>query len=102
MRGGVGPVALQQREEFVVEVAQGGIVEEQRFIDLGEALEDGRVGGEGFPLFDERADDPSTGSGQVKTLIFTASALLRTLAAISAPYSVKACGNAFENLSFWR
>lgn len=77
-------------------------MEEQRFFDLGEALEDGGVGREGFALFDEGADDPSAGSGQVPTLIFTASGLLRTLAAISAPCSVKACGRTFEKLRFWR
>lgn len=50
----------------------------------------------------ERASRCLMDARMMKTLIFTSSALLRTLAAISAPCSVKTCGNAFENLRFWR
>jgi hypothetical protein len=80
---------LQQREEFLAEVAQGGVVEEQRFVDLGEALEDGGVGGGGFALFDEGADDPSAASGQVPALIFTASARLIRFAEFTEPTRVR-------------
>src|ERR1035437_4489243 len=36
----------EERQEFLVDVAQGGVVQENAFVSLGMTLEDGGVGGE--------------------------------------------------------
>ena len=48
---------FQERTEFLVDVTQGAIVQEQGFINLRQALEDGGVGGEVLAHFDKGADD---------------------------------------------
>lgn len=48
---------LEEGQELLIEVAEGGVVDEERVVDFGESAEDGLVGGEDFTLFDEGADD---------------------------------------------
>lgn len=47
----------ERRQEFLVDVAQGAVVEEEGFVNFGEAFENGGVGGEFFAHFDEGAND---------------------------------------------
>ena len=47
----------QERAELLVNITQGAIVEKQGFINFGEALEDGGIGGKVFAHFDERTND---------------------------------------------
>lgn len=54
---GRGRGRLKQGAELLVDVAECAIVQEEGFINFGEALEDGGVGGEIFAHFDEGADD---------------------------------------------
>ena len=54
---GWGERRLEERQEFLIEVAEGGVVEEELLVDFGETAEDGLVGGESLALFDEGADD---------------------------------------------
>jgi hypothetical protein len=51
---------LKERAEFLVDVAECAIVQEEGFINFGEAFEDGGVGGEVFAHFDEGPDDEET------------------------------------------
>ncbi len=48
---------LQKGAEFLVDVAQGVVMEQQGFVDFGQALEDGCVGGLVLAHFDKRAND---------------------------------------------
>jgi hypothetical protein len=48
---------LKQRAEFLVDVTECTIVQEEGFINLGQAFEDGGVGSQVFAHFDEGADD---------------------------------------------
>ena len=50
---------MEERAQLLVEVAEGGVVEEEFLVDLVEAAEDGLVGCEKFALLDEGADDDS-------------------------------------------
>src|SRR6266404_5793461 len=47
----------EQRAEFLVNVTESAVVEEQGFVNFGQALEDGGVGGEVLAHFDEGAHD---------------------------------------------
>jgi hypothetical protein len=60
----------KERAEFPVDVAQGGIVAQQRAVNLGQPLENVGTGGTVLTHLDEGADD--------KRGILTASGLLRT------------------------
>jgi len=47
----------EEREEFLIKIAQGGVVKEEGFIDLGKTFQDGSVRGKLLPHFDEYPDD---------------------------------------------
>ena len=48
---------LEQRAELMKDFTQGGVVEEQRFVNFCQALEDGSVGSEVLAHFNKGADD---------------------------------------------
>lgn len=48
---------LKEWPEFLVDVAERAIVQEEGFIDFGQAFEDGGVGGEVLAHFDEGTND---------------------------------------------
>jgi hypothetical protein len=48
---------LEQRAELLKDLAERGVVEQQGFVNLGQAPEDGGVGGEVLAHFDEGAND---------------------------------------------
>ena len=50
----------EERQEFLVDVAQGGVVQENGFVNLGKTLEDGGVGGEFLAHLHKGADDVKT------------------------------------------
>jgi hypothetical protein len=47
----------EEGPEFLIDVAQGRIVDEDGFINLGQALQDGGIGGEFFAHLYEGTDD---------------------------------------------
>jgi hypothetical protein len=47
----------QKRSQLLVDVAQGAIVQKQRFVDLGQTLQDCGIRGDFLPQLDKRADD---------------------------------------------
>ena len=47
----------EQRQKFLVNVAQCGVMLEQRLVDFGQPLQNRSVRGELFSLLDERAND---------------------------------------------
>jgi len=60
---------LKQRAELLKDASQRAVVKEQSFVDFGQALKNGDVGGEVFAHFYERADDVEThgyGAGSVQ------------------------------------
>jgi hypothetical protein len=48
---------LEQRQEFLVNIAQSGVVLKEGFVDFSQALQNCFVGGQHFTLLDESADD---------------------------------------------
>ncbi len=79
---------LQKRQQFVVKIAQDGVVLQQRLVDLRQALQDRAVCREQLALLHERAYD--------EALIATAFGLFRTLAAMRAPVFSEGVGEIFE------
>ena len=51
---------LEKREKFLINVAQGGVVLKKRFVDFGQAFQDGIVGGEQFALLNESPHNKDT------------------------------------------
>src|ERR1022692_1686743 len=47
----------EERQEFLVDVAQGGVVQKNGFVNLGKTFEDGGVGGEFFAHLHKGADN---------------------------------------------
>jgi hypothetical protein len=47
----------QERPQFFIDIAQSGVVKEQRFVNFGHSLQNGRIGRELLPHFHEGADD---------------------------------------------
>ena len=47
----------KERQQFLVNVSQGGVVFQQRLIDLGKLLQNRRIRGNSFAQFDKRAND---------------------------------------------
>src|SRR5437763_10428335 len=51
---------LEQRAEFLVDVAESAVVEKQGFVNFGQALKDGSIGSEILTHSDERANHINT------------------------------------------
>jgi hypothetical protein len=85
---------LQQGQQFLINVAEGFVVDEE-----GLSISASRLR---MAALAERASRCLMNARMMKTLILTASGLFRTFAAIKAPCSVKAWGRALENLRFPR
>src|SRR5580658_2075503 len=48
---------LKQRQQLLINIAQGGVVLKQGFVDFGQSFRDGRVGGQYLALLDKGADN---------------------------------------------
>jgi hypothetical protein len=91
----LGPIWrwLEQRQQFLVEIYQGGILLEQSLINLGQAIENGRLAA----ICSRSRTEVRT----TKTLMWIVRSLWRMLAAIMAPCSVKAQGRNRGSVCFW-
>src|ERR1017187_3789479 len=50
----------EERQELLVDVTQGGVVQENGFVNLGQTFEDGGVGGEFLAHLHKGTDDKET------------------------------------------
>jgi len=76
---------LKKGAEFLVDVAQRAVVQEQGFVNFGKAFGDGGVGGKVLAHFYEGTDD-------IEAHLHPPEDCSNTVAAMSAPRSVKANG----------
>jgi len=59
---------LEKWEQFLINIAQSGIVLKKRFVDLGQTFQDGIVGSEHFALLNESPDHVNTHGYGLRTV----------------------------------